>query len=66
MEHGQDQVAIIGSGPLRASRPLQQLNRAGHAVTVYERATASAGCCMYGIPNMKLDKRDVVHRRSST
>jgi glutamate synthase (NADPH/NADH) small chain len=39
-----------------------QLNKAGHEVTVYERADRIGGLLMYGIPNMKLDKR-VVHRR---
>ena len=39
-----------------------QLNRAGHAVTVFERADRIGGLLMYGIPNMKLDK-DVVERR---
>ena len=39
-----------------------QLNRAGHLVTVYERADRIGGLLMYGIPNMKLDKK-IVQRR---
>ena len=40
-----------------------QLNRAGHLVTVFERADRPGGLLMYGIPNMKLDKEEVVLRR---
>ncbi len=40
-----------------------QLNRAGHPVTVFERADRLGGLLMYGIPNMKLDKEQVVLRR---
>ncbi|KAK2733202.1 glutamate synthase [NADH] [Myotisia sp. PD_48] len=54
-------VAIIGSGPAGLAAA-DQLNRAGHLVTVYERADRIGGLLMYGIPNMKLDKR-VVQRR---
>jgi len=54
-------VAIVGSGPAGLSCA-DQLNRAGHWVTVYERADRVGGLLMYGIPNMKLDKR-VVQRR---
>ncbi len=39
-----------------------QLNQAGHSVTVYERADRAGGLLTYGIPNMKLDK-EVVERR---
>jgi glutamate synthase (NADPH) small chain len=54
-------VAVVGSGPagLAAAR---QLNRAGHAVTVFERADRIGGLLVYGIPNMKLDKT-LVERR---
>ncbi|OAM87036.1 glutamate synthase subunit beta [Termitidicoccus mucosus] len=55
-------VAVIGSGPSGLAAAAQ-LNAAGHAVTVYERADRPGGLLMYGIPNMKLDKRDVVLRR---
>ncbi|QDU86733.1 Glutamate synthase [NADPH] small chain [Pirellulimonas nuda] len=54
-------VAIVGSGPAGLAAAAQ-LNRAGHRVTVYERADRIGGLCMYGIPNMKLDKH-VVERR---
>jgi glutamate synthase (NADPH) small chain len=40
-----------------------QLNKAGHSVTVFERADRIGGLLMYGIPNMKLDKEQVVLRR---
>ncbi|HVU16736.1 MAG TPA: glutamate synthase small subunit [Candidatus Didemnitutus sp.] len=55
-------VAVIGSGPAGLSAAAQ-LNRAGHTVTVYERADRPGGLLMYGIPNMKLDKKEVVLRR---
>ena len=55
-------VAVIGSGPSGLSCA-DQLNQAGHEVTVYERADRIGGLLMYGIPNMKLDKREVVERR---
>ncbi len=55
-------VAIIGSGPAGLSAAAQ-LNKAGHTVTVYERVDRPGGLLMYGIPNMKLDKEQVVLRR---
>jgi len=55
-------VAVVGSGPAGLSAAAQ-LNKAGHAVTVFERADLPGGLLMYGIPNMKLDKREVVLRR---
>ncbi len=54
-------VAIVGSGPAGLACA-DQLNRAGHWVTVFERADRVGGLLMYGIPNMKLDKH-VVQRR---
>ena len=54
-------VAIVGSGPAGLAAA-QQLRRAGHKVTVYERADRVGGLCMYGIPNMKLDKGTVERR----
>src|SRR5580765_551341 len=55
-------VAVIGSGPAGISAAAQ-LNKAGHLVTVFERADRPGGLLMYGIPNMKLDKKEVVLRR---
>jgi len=55
-------VAVVGSGPAGLSAAAQ-LNRAGHTVTVFERADRPGGLLMYGIPNMKLDKEEVVLRR---
>ncbi|MEN8908377.1 MAG: glutamate synthase small subunit, partial [Clostridiales bacterium] len=54
-------IAVVGSGPSGLATA-QQLNRAGHEVTVYERSDRIGGLLMYGIPNMKLDK-SVVERR---
>ena len=55
-------VAVVGSGPAGLSAAAQ-LNKAGHLVTVYERADRPGGLLMYGIPNMKLEKEAVVLRR---
>src|SRR5438270_1124436 len=55
-------VAVVGSGPAGLACA-DQLNRAGHSVTVFERADRIGGLLMYGIPNMKLDKNAVVERR---
>ena len=55
-------VAVVGSGPAGLCAAAQ-LNRAGHLVTVFERADRPGGLLMYGIPNMKLDKEEVVLRR---
>ena len=54
-------VAIVGSGPSGLACA-DLLNKAGHSVTVFERADRIGGLLMYGIPNMKLDK-SVVERR---
>jgi len=55
-------VAVVGSGPAGLACA-DQLNQAGHWVTVFERADRFGGLLMYGIPNMKLDKKKVVERR---
>ncbi len=54
-------VAIIGSGPAGLAAA-DQLNQAGHTVTVFEKADRIGGLLMYGIPNFKLEKR-IVKRR---
>lgn len=54
-------VAIVGSGPSGLAAA-QQLNRAGHFVTVFERNDRVGGLLQYGIPTMKLSK-NVVKRR---
>lgn len=54
-------VAVVGSGPAGLAAAAQ-LNRAGHWVTVFERADRIGGLLMYGIPNMKLDKQTVQRR----
>lgn len=54
-------VSIIGSGPAGLAAA-DQLNKAGHRVTVYDRNDRHGGLLMYGIPNMKLEKV-VVQRR---
>ncbi|MFA6108052.1 MAG: glutamate synthase subunit beta [Candidatus Latescibacterota bacterium] len=54
-------VAVVGSGPAGLACAAQ-LNRAGHWVTVFERADRIGGLLTYGIPNMKLAKR-LVQRR---
>ena len=52
--------AALGFAGLAAAA---QLNKAGHTVTVYERADRIGGLLTYGIPNMKLAKNEVVERR---
>ena len=52
----------MGSGPAGLAAA-DQLNQAGHTVTVFERADRPGGLLMYGIPNMKLDKTEIVDRR---
>ena len=54
-------VAIIGSGPAGLAAA-QQLTRAGHAVTVFERADAPGGLLRYGIPEFKMEKRHLDRR----
>ena len=54
-------VAVIGSGPAGLAAA-DQLNKAGHTVTVFERDDRIGGLLMYGVPNMKLEKK-LVQRR---
>ena len=54
-------VAVVGSGPSGLAAA-QQLNRAGHLVTVFERADRPGGLLMYGIPDFKLEKWRVWRR----
>ena len=54
-------IAVVGSGPAGLAAA-QQLNRAGHAVTVFEKADRIGGLLRYGIPDFKLEKR-VLDRR---
>ena len=55
-------VAIVGSGPAGMA-VANQLNKAGHMVSVYEKDSRIGGLVRYGIPNFKLDKQKVVQRR---
>jgi glutamate synthase (NADPH/NADH) small chain len=55
------QVAIVGSGPAGLAAA-QQLNRAGHLVTVFEKADRIGGLLRYGIPDFKMEKR-ILDRR---
>jgi len=54
-------VAVVGSGPAGLAAA-QQLRRAGHSVTIYEKADRIGGLLRYGIPNFKLEKQ-VIDRR---
>ena len=54
-------IAIIGSGPAGLS-VAWRLNQLGHSVTVFEKSDRLGGLLMYGIPNMKLDKKFVQKR----
>ncbi len=56
-------VAVVGSGPAGLAAA-DQLNQAGHLVTVFERDDRIGGLLMYGIPNMKLDKKLVEKRNA--
>jgi glutamate synthase (NADPH) small chain len=54
-------VAVIGSGPAGLAAA-QQLTRAGHAVTVFERDETAGGLLRFGIPEFKLEKRHLERR----
>jgi glutamate synthase (NADPH/NADH) small chain len=54
-------VAVVGSGPAGLAAA-DQLNRAGHKVTVFERADRIGGLLRYGIPEFKLEKRHLDRR----
>ncbi len=54
-------IAVIGSGPAGLAAA-QQLNRAGHAVTVFERDEKPGGLLRYGIPDFKIEK-NIIDRR---
>ena len=54
-------VAVVGSGPAGMAAA-QQLCRAGHDVTVFERDDRPGGLLIYGIPDFKMDKRTVDRR----
>ncbi|MCB0948851.1 MAG: glutamate synthase subunit beta, partial [Mycobacterium sp.] len=54
-------VAVVGSGPAGLAAA-QQLTRAGHSVTVYERADRIGGLLRYGIPEFKMEKRHIDRR----
>lgn len=59
--HGQQRVAVVGSGPAGLAAA-NQLNRRGYNVTVFERRAAVGGLLRYGIPNFKLNKA-IIDRR---
>jgi glutamate synthase (NADPH/NADH) small chain len=59
--HTGKKIAVVGSGPAGLAAA-QQLNRAGHQVTVFERSDRPGGLLMYGIPDFKLEKSRVWRR----
>ncbi|MES0490067.1 MAG: glutamate synthase subunit beta [Leptospirales bacterium] len=60
-ERSGKKVAVVGSGPAGLAAA-DQLNKAGHEVTLYERADRIGGLLQYGIPNFKLEK-NIIDRR---
>ncbi|GAB1307579.1 glutamate synthase subunit beta [Urechidicola sp. KH5] len=56
-------IAVVGSGPAGLAAA-QQLNRAGHTITVFERDDEIGGLLRYGIPNFKMEK-EIIDRRVS-
>ena len=54
-------IAVVGSGPAGLATA-QQLNRAGHTITIFERDDAIGGLLRYGIPNFKMEK-GIIDRR---
>ena len=60
-KHTDKRVAVIGSGPAGLAAA-QQLTRAGHSVTVYERDDKPGGLLRYGIPEFKMEKRHLDRR----
>jgi len=61
LKHTGKRVAIVGSGPAGLAAA-QQLARAGHAVTVFEKADRIGGLLRYGIPDFKMEKRWIDRR----
>lgn len=61
LERTGKRVAVVGSGPAGLAAA-QQLTRAGHAVTVFERDNRIGGLLRYGIPDFKMPK-DIIDRR---
>ena len=60
-QHTGKKVAVVGSGPAGLAAA-QQLTRAGHSVTVFERADRIGGLLRYGIPEFKMEKRHLDRR----